>query len=277
MDESFPTAQFYIKGYEVRARRDRDQHGGGLTKFVKNGFISKRFKEYETKQSESICSELTIANRKWICLNIYRPPNPNNMNTFFDEITACLSKAAVKYKNIIIMGDFNIDIKNKGLGYGKLDTFCDLFNLTNLIYSATCLMKSHIYTIDLFLTNKPKSFFKTHTTETGLSDYHKLISTFFKSKVPRLKPKVIFYRNYKKFDEKSFWHDLQNKNFSKSSNDPNANYKSITENFLEATDKHAPLKKKFVRGNQAPLMNREFQKAIYTRTRLKNKILARSI
>ena len=37
------------------------------------------------------------------------------MNTFFDEITACLSKAAVKYDNIIIMGDFNIDIKNKGL------------------------------------------------------------------------------------------------------------------------------------------------------------------
>ena len=43
------------------------------------------------------------------------PSNPNNMNTFFDEITACLSKAAVKYDNIIIMGDFNIDTKNKGL------------------------------------------------------------------------------------------------------------------------------------------------------------------
>ena len=77
------------------------------------------------------------------------------MNTFFDEITACLSNAAVKYKNIIIMGDFNIDIKDKGLGYGKLDTFCDLFNLTNLIHSETSLMKKHKYTIDLFLTNKP--------------------------------------------------------------------------------------------------------------------------
>ena len=245
IDESFPTAQFYIKGYEVRAKRDRDKHGGSLIKFVKNGFISKRLKEYETKQSESICSELNIANRKWICLNIYRPPNPNNMNTFFDEITACLRKAAVKYENILIMGDFNIDIKNKGLGYGKLDTFCDLFNLTNLIHSETCLMKNHKSTIDLFLTNKPISFFKTYTTETGLSDYHKLISTFFKA--PRLKPKVIFYRNYKKFDEKSFLHDLQNKNFSTSSNDPNVNYKSITENFLEAIDKHAPLKKKFVK------------------------------
>ena len=103
------------------------------------------------------------------------------------------------------MGDFNIDILNKGLGYGKLDTFSDLFNLTNLIHSETCLMKNHKSTIDLFLTNKPKSFFKTYTTETGLSDYHKLISIFFKSKAPKLKPKVIFYRNYKKFDEKSFF------------------------------------------------------------------------
>ena len=56
-----------------------------------------------------------------------------------------------------------------------------------------------------------------------------------------------------------------------SSNDPNVNYKSITEKFLEAIDKHAPLKKKLVQGNQGPFMNRDFQKAICTRTRLKNK------
>ena len=51
-----------------------------------------------------------------------------------------------------------------------------------------------------------------------------------------------------------------------SSIDLNVNYKSITENFLEAIDKHAPLKKKLVRDNQAPFMNRDFQKAVYTRT-----------
>ena len=50
-----------------------------------------------------------------------------------------------------------------------------------------------------------------------------------------------------------------------SSNDPNVNYKSITENFLEVMDKHAPLKKKLVRGNQAPFMNRHFQKNKYWR------------
>ena len=51
------------------------------------------------------------------------------MNTFFDEITACLSKAAMEYENIIIMGDFNKDIKSKGLRYHELDTFCDLSTL----------------------------------------------------------------------------------------------------------------------------------------------------
>ena len=60
INQSFPTAQFYIKGYEVRARRDRDKHGGGLIEFVKNGFISKRFKEYETKQSESFVQSLPL-------------------------------------------------------------------------------------------------------------------------------------------------------------------------------------------------------------------------
>ena len=56
-----------------------------------------------------------------------------------------------------------------------------------------------------------------------------------------------------------------------SSNGPQVNYKSITKNFLETIDKHAPLKKKFKRGNQAHFMNRDFQEAIHTRTRLNNK------
>ena len=44
IDQSFPAGQFYIKGYEVRARKDRDKHGGRLIQFVKNGFTSKRLK-----------------------------------------------------------------------------------------------------------------------------------------------------------------------------------------------------------------------------------------
>ena len=59
------------------------------------------------------------------------------------------------------------------------EEMCDTFNLTNLIKSETCYIKNHKSLIDLFLTNKPLSFQKTHVTETGLHDYRKLISTFF--------------------------------------------------------------------------------------------------
>ena len=49
IDQSFPKVQFYIKGYEVKARRNSDRHRRGLIEFVKIGFISKRLKEYKTK------------------------------------------------------------------------------------------------------------------------------------------------------------------------------------------------------------------------------------
>ena len=45
----------------------------------------------------------------------------------------------------------------------------------------------------------------------------------------------------------------------------------LTDKFFGIANKHAPLKKKFVRGNNAPFMNREFQKEIYVRSRLRNK------
>ena len=73
------------------------------------------------------------------------------------------------------MGDFNIDFKKKGTGFDKLSEMYDTFSFTNLIKSKTCYTKSHKSLIDLFFTNKPLSFQKTHVSETGLSDYHKLI------------------------------------------------------------------------------------------------------
>ena len=50
-------------------------------------------------------------------------------------------------------------------------------------------------------------------------------------------------------------------------------YDTTTNNFLKVVNKYAPLKKKKNSGNDAPFINKEFRKAIYTRTRLKNKFL----
>ena len=51
----------------------------------------------------------------------------------------------------------------------------------------------------------------------------------------------------------------------------NENYELITNVFSNIVEKHVSLKKKFLRGNQAPFMTKEFRKAIYNRSRLRNK------
>ena len=173
------------------------------------------------------------------------------------------------------MGDFNIDInKNDGIGHDKLDVSCDTLNLTNLVKSETCYTNNHKSTIDLFLTNKPRSFQFTSVTETGLSDYHRLITTFIKSHFSRLKPKIIHYCNFKRFDEQKFIADVKNADFSFETDDPNENYSALTNtNDFYSALVHAPLKKKIVRGNHAPFITKDLRKAIYTRSKLRNKFM----
>ena len=53
--------------------------------------------------------------------------------------------------------------------------------------------------------------------------------------------------------------------------DPDLNYENLINGFCSIIDKRAPLKQKTLRGNEAPFMNKNLRKAIYTRSRLKNR------
>ena len=77
------------------------------------------------------------------------------------------------------MGDFNVDLnKTDCIGFGKLEQFCDNFNLTNIVKRNICFTKNNKSMINLLLINKPMSYQMTNTTETALSDCQKLISLF---------------------------------------------------------------------------------------------------
>ena len=56
------------------------------------------------------------------------PPNAEDLTDFFEEMTTLLTKTMSNYESIIVMGDFNIDIKSKGVGSNNLSDFCDLFH-----------------------------------------------------------------------------------------------------------------------------------------------------
>ena len=60
---------------------------------------------------------------------------------YFVEINEVISKALCKYENLIVMGDFNIDIKSSNSNKNKLENLWDIFNLTFLVHSEICFMK----------------------------------------------------------------------------------------------------------------------------------------
>ena len=71
----FSNAQFILDGYKIRARRDRNKFGGGITEYVRKGLVCKYIAKYEPKYSEYICSKITFSKKKWVTFSIYRPPN----------------------------------------------------------------------------------------------------------------------------------------------------------------------------------------------------------
>ena len=53
---------------------------------------------------------------------------------------------------------------------------------------------------------------------------------------------------------------------------PSQNYSVLSSRFLKVVNVHAPLKTNIVIGSDALFVDKQLRKAIYTRTKLKNKI-----
>ena len=110
-----PTAKFRLKGYQYPPiRRDgfcekSNSFGGGKLVYIKEGLICKRLGDFETKTAETICIELALRNKKWFIMFGYRPESINR-DIFFQEVNIAIDKAINRYKNILFIGDLNIDI-----------------------------------------------------------------------------------------------------------------------------------------------------------------------
>ena len=217
-------------------------------------------------------SENTIKNHKSAIFSAYRLLCNSNIETI--NLSNLLKKYLSKYDNVIIMGNFNIDVKDKtNPNFDKFSEFCDTFSLSNLIKDYTCFAKTLKSSIDLILTKKEHSFQLTKTTETGVSDVHLLISTFMRTQTICLPPKKVMYRDFKNLNEKAFLENVKLKNLSRKNDDSNENYELFSYQFQSLVNKHAPLKTKIVLGNNAPFVNKTLRKETSKRNALRNKFL----
>ena len=62
--------------------------------------------------------------------------------------------------------------------------------------------------IDVFLTNSHNSFKHSTVLSVGLSNFHKMIVTVMKTTFVKEEPKLICYRDFKRYDDLMFRVDL---------------------------------------------------------------------
>ena len=84
--------------------------------------------------------------------------------------------------------------------------------------------------------------------------------------IEKSKPKEIIYRTYKNFANDIFKYELKTLLEKECSS-----YKHFQETFLKVLDKHAPVKKKIVRANNQPHMNKTLRKAMIRGSQLETK------
>ena len=73
--------------------------------------------------------------------------------------------------------------------------------------------------------------FKKLNHRNCLSNFHRLILTFFKTQITQ---KKVSYSNYKEWEESRFLEDLKSTELSLKTGDPKENYNFITAKFLES-------------------------------------------
>ena len=177
LDDTFPLDQFAIDGFGPPYRLDRDKNGGGIMVYVRDDLASKeiKFQQLNTtaREIEGIFIEINLRKSKWLLFAGYNNKK-SNIGCYLNKLGPTLDNLLSKYENLLVIGDFNSEIKET-----SMSEFCDIYNLNNLIKEHTCFKNPvNPTSIDLMLTNRPKSFQNSQTIETGLSDHHKMTISF---------------------------------------------------------------------------------------------------
>ena len=264
IDASFPLGQFAIEGFATPFRLDRNANGGGLLVYVRCDIPSHRLHSFKFPDGiECISFEINLRKKIWVLFSVYRPPT-QSQDYLLENLGRALDHYSENYENFMFIGDFNMTETEE-----QLKNFLDLYDLKNLVHEPTCNKSQTGRCIDLVLTTRNRSVQQTTTVETGLSDFHKMVVTVLKTTFPKQGPTVINYRNYKNFNEIAFRNDPREELERIESSD--LNYSSFETTFDKVLDKHAPVKKKYVRANDKPFMTRALRKAVMLRSRLRNR------
>ena len=204
-----------------------------------------------------------------IVVNIYNSPSVDKLD-FLNCLNLLLIELSQINDNILIMGDFNIDLKvNNGNSY-LLKSLARQFNLEQVITEPTHFndesetLIDHIYASHYFKNNYAGVFDVTNSD-------HKAVYIIKHNIVPKIPYKIITTRNLSNLDFDLICTELDNIDWSElhAINNPDDILDYFEAQVIKIIDKYAPMSKRRVKGFRNPWMTKLLMKLRCQRDDLK--------
>ena len=161
-------ADIYIPANKI-ARRDRSdgRKGGGSEDL--NAYDSSELSSNSSLEAAWI--DLSLHSQRLLIGSIYRPPD---CSSFFDEFSEVMEILWRNRSNIILLGDFNVNLSSScdlSLKRKFTSLLCK-FNLKNVIDVPTRVTGDTSSLIELILTSVPSKFSSHGASNPGISVHH---------------------------------------------------------------------------------------------------------
>lgn len=167
---------------------------------------------------------------------------PSSKAEYLAKIDFMFQNIAAIYNEVIIVGDFNLDISKTNFK-NKINNLSKNSNLTQLINTPTRVTQNTKSILDLAFVSHPDMINNHGVHNLGLSD-HSLIYLVRKSKKINLPPKCSKSRSFKHFNDAKFIDSLTKQNWNEVTNYSNVNdaWSTWSTMFIDMCNKHAPFK-----------------------------------
>ena len=199
---------------------------------------------------------------------IYRPPHSptSDLHNFLNDIEVLLTQ----YREVIICGDFNIDISKHSHKSTLLLSFVESHSLHIPKTPPTRITQSSSTTIDLFLLTSKNSILSSGTLDHTPSDHLPIYCSFSWPIAKKCTTLFISRRNKKHFNPDEFCSDLSSAPWciSEIFDDPDDKLYVLESLFNLVLDYHQPLKKIRVKKSGVPWMNKNIHREMYLRNKL---------
>ena len=198
-------------GYKIDVVERKNRSGGGVSLIYRSNIQVSCVENGEYESFEYALWRMQLGNQQLIVLGVYKPPYskayPVTVSKFLDDFPEIYSTWQAHYKEILVMGDFNIDTLNRDSWESRAYVdFIEAFRLVQVVREPTHELGSCIYHI---LYNQDSTIRVSGVKQGWKISDHYVMHTDLNIDKPKIERTVVKFRKLHLINQDMFTKDLQ--------------------------------------------------------------------